>query len=92
MRERHAGAADTAGLDTSGLSHRACHPVNRDTVRLYEIPNGKTALVVPRDVLVESWGHTRLGIECPKEPLRFDAAVIGDHEVNRGRHRLSPGP
>jgi hypothetical protein len=34
-------------------------------------------------------GHTRPGIQCPKEPLRFDAAFAGDLEVNRGRHRLS---
>ena len=42
MRERHAGAADTAGLDTSRLSHRASHEVNHDTARLYGKPNRKT--------------------------------------------------
>jgi hypothetical protein len=29
------------------------------------------------------------GIKCPKEPLRFDAAGVGNLEVNRGRHRPS---
>ena len=32
---------------------------------------------------------SRRGIKCPKEPLRFDAAVAGNLEVNRGRHRPS---
>ena len=40
--ERHAGAADTAGLDTSRLSHRPMSRVNRDTARLFGKPNRKT--------------------------------------------------
>ena len=39
--ERQARAADTAGLDTSRLSHRRGHRVNHDTARLYEKPNRK---------------------------------------------------
>jgi hypothetical protein len=82
MRERQAGAADAAGLGTSRLSHRACHPVNDDIARLFEKPNRK---IVGRRSSVSSRSHRTPAPCIPVRPERLMALASRRMRVSDAR-------